>query len=433
MAGNNVDITVAKDIDSLSEQDKKEIFRRLIRVRSSILIQYPFYGHLLLLMPLALEKCKTACTNMSTISFDPWFVMRISDDELRFVMLHEIMHCVLQHCIRGVGKNSYIYNIAADIVVNSNIMSNMGVKNYTIDGVNVMHSYENGKEGMAYGTEQLYEKLMRKYADILNDVEKTVKQVQEEYGVTIDNHAIWRTVPLNSAHAETWKRKLRQAAKSVKEKGNKTIPPVVKRYLDDVEYEGLINWREMLLNFIQASFSDEDYSFMPSDRRFSYSDYIMPAFMPTEVEAIRDLWFLIDVSGSVGISTINTVFKEVEATVDQFGSVDIKVSYFDHTISNPITYKDTKDFDNLKVGTGGGTDFIGIFEYMKKHMSNTLPKAVVIITDGEAEWPKEEASMGVPVLWVIADNEKIDAPWGINIHIMSESDSFLRIPEVGLL
>lgn len=52
-------------------------------------------------------------------------------------------------------------------------------------------------------------------------------------------------------------------------------------------------------------------------------------------------------------------------------------------------------------------------------MDEKLPRAVIILTDGYAEWPAEEMSQGVPVLWIIVDSNRI-CPWGLTVQIEGE-------------
>lgn len=40
-----------------------------------------------------------------------------------------------------------------------------------------------------------------------------------------------------------------------------------------------------------------------------------------------------------------------------------------------------------------------------------LPQSIVILTDGYAPFPDEKRARGIPVLWII-DNEEIEVPWG---------------------
>lgn len=65
---------------------------------------------------------------------------------------------------------------------------------------------------------------------------------------------------------------------------------------------------------------------------------------------------------------------------------------------------------------GGGTDFGCIFRYLRKELFERLPAVIVILTDGYAPDVDEEAALGVPVIWILIDNER-DKPWGKSIHI----------------
>ncbi len=55
---------------------------------------------------------------------------------------------------------------------------------------------------------------------------------------------------------------------------------------------------------------------------------------------------------------------------------------------------------------GGGTDFQIIFEYIHLHMTDRPPMCVIILTDGYAPFPQEHLANGIPVLWLL-NNENI--------------------------
>ena len=130
--------------------ERRKVIEAISAARSEIVMLYPFYGSILMNLRVALADCGTAATDMRRLIFDPQFVLRLSSEELQFVMMHEVMHNVLRHCIRGADKISEIYNVAADIVVNSNIMKSMGVTSFAVDGCEVMHKAPDGKEGYLY-------------------------------------------------------------------------------------------------------------------------------------------------------------------------------------------------------------------------------------------------------------------------------------------
>lgn len=71
-------------------------------------------------------------------------------------------YVVLQHCLRQGDRDSEQFNIACDIVVNSNILlsENMNLKAITLKKYGEsMHLAPDGKEGYEYTAEQVYEML----------------------------------------------------------------------------------------------------------------------------------------------------------------------------------------------------------------------------------------------------------------------------------
>ena len=101
-------------------QEKEQM---CIRDRMRILADNGFYGLLLMHMGYGVdENCSTAATDGKKIIFGPVFLEEISDRELDFVMMHEVLHVVLQHFLRQGKRDGERFNIACDIVVNSNIL-----------------------------------------------------------------------------------------------------------------------------------------------------------------------------------------------------------------------------------------------------------------------------------------------------------------------
>ena len=86
-------------------------------------MDYPFFGYLSLRLQLACAPCGTACTDGERLIFDPEFEKELkTDQEMQFVILHEILHCALGHCTRRGSRSAKLFNIACDTVVNSTIL-----------------------------------------------------------------------------------------------------------------------------------------------------------------------------------------------------------------------------------------------------------------------------------------------------------------------
>ena len=71
-----------------------------------LLCDHGFYGLLLMHMKYSVdEKLETAATDGTRIIFGADFLDSLTDRELGFVMMHEVLHVVLQHCFRAQGKD----------------------------------------------------------------------------------------------------------------------------------------------------------------------------------------------------------------------------------------------------------------------------------------------------------------------------------------
>lgn len=394
--------------------DKRELVNKLTTARASLLLKAPFYGTLLMHLKFGLAECETACTDMKRILWDPLFLRRITLEEVQFVMLHEVMHCVLDHIHRGKGKIHKLYNLAADIVVNSNIMQTYGVKEFQVDGESAMHLAPDGIEGREYTADQVYEMLVRKYKNLLNDVDALCEEVSSEYGIEIDNHEIWDVIPVSPELSEEWKAAIKDAAKKCFSLDNR--PSLVRKLLDSEDYNPILNWRQVLHDFIQIVTDSYDFDFAPPDHRFSTGEFILPSFLEMDGEAIENLWVLIDSSGSIDDKTLTMILKEIESSINQFSYLHAKISCFDTSVTEPVEFENVEGLAKLKIEGGGGTSFKCIFDFLKDNMMAEPPMAIVIITDGYSRYPDENAAMAIPVLWMLIDNE-FDAPWGKSIHV----------------
>ncbi len=388
---------------------------RLKEAKVRILAKLPFYGSLIMRMQVGLAKCNTAYTDMQKIVFDPEFVDRITEEQLEFVYCHEVMHCALNHCTRGKTLNNYVYNIACDIVVNSNILQSMGKSFFVVDGQKVMHKAPDNTEGYLHSAEEVYDMLMNKYGDLIKNFEDMLERILKDFGKGFDQHDQWESIPADSILADEWAQRVIKLASTI---NPYSIPRGVRKIAADYTRESQLNWREVLREFVKAISETYDFTFLPPDRRFASADYIFPSFSSEDVNTVENLWFVLDVSGSISKETLSAAFGEIRGVTNQFDNIKSRLSFFDDDVSDPVEFDEFETIKELTPTGGGGTSFYSIFEYLKENMSDNLPAAVIIMTDGYAEYPPMSMALDIPVLWLIYDNRE-DAPWGDSIHIKS--------------
>lgn len=376
---------------------------RLIDIRTDILSQYPFFGRLLMRLSFGFADCETAYTDMKRIVFSPDFADKLNDEQLMFVVLHELMHCVLKHCVRGKGKIYLIYNIACDIVVNSIILEAMNLKDIMILDEPVMHIAPDEAEGRNYSAEAVYEMLLK---DIDNEFQKN-------FGHSfLDNHNVWEDISNGILVEALWDAYINKASKAVGDESG--IPNSIARVISDINHQTKISWKQVLHDFIQNIHSD--YVFTPPDKRCS-GDLLLPSFQENIYGSkIENIWFAVDTSGSISSSAISEAFEEIKDAIEQIDNVEGYVSFFDCEITEPVPFDSVDDINTMKPVGGGGTSFDIIFECLAEKFEDELPKVIVIITDGYAEFPNESASLGVPIIWLIVGSE-VEPPWGEGVFI----------------
>ena len=235
----------------------------------------------------------------------------------------------------------------------------------------------------------------------------------------LDRHDLWGQIKVDQELVDELNRILRQAIDDAGESGLAGMPMEIRRLAAELPDAGRVNWRELLHDFVQTACDDYDYSFNPVDRRYSDSEFLLPAFNETESYSVEDIWFVVDTSASVEDEALEVVYAELKSAVMQFTSFKAMLSFFDLQVTEPVEFDDVDSLMDIKPVGGGGTDFDSIFEYMADNMDEKLPRAVIILTDGYAEWPAEEMSQGVPVLWIIVDSNRI-CPWGLTVQIEGE-------------
>lgn len=417
---------------ALSEEKVRGYMKRLLLSRMRILCNHGFYGLLLMHMIYSIDEgAPTAYTDGIRIAFGPEFLEELSDDELDFVMMHEILHVVLQHCIRGEERDQDAYNIAADIVINSNIMLENGGKpsSITISKYGVsMHTAPDGKEGHLYTAEEIYEMLPKSPLnksgiDAMSGAgsesgRAKKEQMERKTGAPNpkrwDDHSQWGRYEDDSALRDVWVKRFADTCEAIEIRDSSnsrgTLPMFAKRLLEKLK-KPQTDWRSILNDFIQEEIND--YSFSPPDRRFEDSPFFLPDFNEKgEIDEIKNVLFMIDTSGSMSDKMITAAYSEVKGAIDQFnGKLEGWLGFFDAAIIEPKPFSSFEEFIVIKPAGGGGTDFQIIFEYVTQHMQENPPVSIIVLTDGYAPFPKEELANDIPVLWLI-NNEEVDPPWG---------------------
>lgn len=107
----------------------------------------------------------TMCTNGFNIVYHPDFVLKQSDAAIRFVLCHEVLHCVGDHMSRRGNRNPLLWNYAADYAINPILNAEITERIFSWplqDDGSRMGLYEEKYSGMR--AEDIYDDIMKDQA-----------------------------------------------------------------------------------------------------------------------------------------------------------------------------------------------------------------------------------------------------------------------------
>ena len=361
--------------------DLKKLETKLAKAKTALILEHPFVGTIALSMPFEFDaNIKTAATNGKWVKFNPEFVDVLTDEEVKFLVAHECFHPMLEHNFRRGERSPRRWNQAADYVINKLLvdegigkMPSMGLHNDAIynagngtsDGIYNILPEENDDDGN----------------DPLDDCEDGDGSPAEK-----------------AQQAAEWKVKVAQAAQAAKMMGKMSAN--MARLVNSV-LQPKVDWRDVLMRFL-VKCKNDSRSFARFNRRFIPQGLYLPT---VSGEAMGEVCFAVDCSGSIDQNTINQFAAEIRNVKDDLLPERIHVLYFDSEVSHVESYEAHDSLD-IKPHGGGGTDFAPVFESIIEHGFN--PVAIVFLTDLCCNSFGEQPD--APVLWVTTDPGK--APFG---------------------
>ena len=121
-------------------------------IKRKLLIKYPTFGSVIANLEFQASKdIATAGTDGKVLLYNPEFVSGLSDKERTFLFAHEVCHVAFEHIFRSEGKDSRLWNIATDSVINALLKQ---------DGLPMIEGGVDIPEAVNYDAEEMYNKLL---------------------------------------------------------------------------------------------------------------------------------------------------------------------------------------------------------------------------------------------------------------------------------
>src|SRR5215475_10505162 len=142
-------------------QFNQKAHRAVVKARTALLIDAPFFGCLALQLGLVEINDPADVSTMAVdgvnLYYHPPFVLARTDEELKAVMAHEVLHVAYKHMTRRGHRDPEVWNYAGDYVINADLK-----KVIPAFKLPDPHLYDPKYDGM--GSEEVYERLQQELA-----------------------------------------------------------------------------------------------------------------------------------------------------------------------------------------------------------------------------------------------------------------------------
>lgn len=419
---------------------KKNNWQERISIqRTKLLLDNPFFGFLAIQLEVVEDtnNTPTMSTDGTNLYVNAEFIQTLTDQELQFVLAHEVMHIALDHIPRLNQRNHSTWNKATDYVINQELATNKSLKMPKGGLIN------NSFRGMS--AEDIYDTLMKQQqqqqqSSSTQGASQGAKR-PETTGVAPDANGdkpnnnkpdkqdkdpgrsgsiqypkgTPQQVEKQIADAKV---KVSQAIAIAKAQNAGTIPQSIQRLIELAKPKQ--DWRPILRNYIDDA-CQQNYSWTKQSRHSIASTQEPRPYLPGTVnDGTSHIVVAIDTSGSINPQTLNAFISEVQAAADTSAIQRITVIYADAKVQSEDEFLLG---DNIRCNPkgGGGTDFKATFEHIRRN-HQTAP-LIIYFTDMETSKFGQQPDAPTNVLWAVWGTEHAfnhyapKAPFGEAIHI----------------
>jgi len=381
-----------------------EMREKISNAMTKLVLDHAFFAALALRLKVVENKAvETGYVNSKEIGYNPDWVAKLSLEQTKGFIAHEVMHLAMCHHTRIEDRDHGWWNIAGDFAING-ILDEAGLE---LPDTQCLDRAYDGKSA-----EEIYEKVYDPTKSPGNQSgtqgggsgDGTPSQDPGGCG-GVEKH----TGPDGNTASksdikkeeENWKMAAIAAANAAKQQGD--LPGHLKALIEDMK-RAKLDWRILLREFVETS-SKNDYNWAIPNRRYAQSRVILPSLLSKELGTAV---IAVDTSGSVSIDELQQFAGEISSILEEYQDITIQVLYCDTRVAKTKEFHSSDLPINLELHGGGGTDFKPPFAWVKKHLDGD-PTCLIYFTDLECNsYPKDP---GYPTIWVWTKTQWTSSYW----------------------
>ena len=384
------------DASGTGERSRRKLSTAVQKAAQWFQDHYPLLGGLASCFKIIEDRslCRRMDISLAAISVEEREIYvnptnSLSSGEWRFVLAHEYLHAGLEHDKRSAGRDSYLWNIACDYVVNGWLVE-MNIGDMPDEGL----LYDEELKGLS--AESVYDILLeniKKYMDVRTFAGKgrgdIVAGRERGKGKVYDPETGSFYNPAHGVSLDDFCRQaLEQGLEWQQKSGRGFIPAGL---IEEIRALSVppIPWDVELARWFEEHFAPiqthRSYA-RPSRRQGATPDIPRPRVVPMEVmEKDRTFGVVVDTSGSMSPFQIGTALGAI-ASYSQAHEVPFARVIFCDAAAYDAGYISPDDIaGRVRVKGRGGTVLQPGVDKLEKAADFPADGPILIITDGEIE------------------------------------------------
>ncbi len=341
---------------------------------------------------------------------NPSFVAKLKDNELVFVLAHEMLHLALRTHDRARGSDRVQFNYAHDYIINDMLRAELGFQNIPAGGLDMPGAREKSAEQILLEMRKNAAQMQSK-TRVFDGKSTTVRRMfqpgdgkgeEGEAGDVLENSLEKQLFPKEAAEQDAQAGKVKElAAKALSLAKAMGAMKGMRGFGASGETQsvnalrGLYRppWEMALQRWLESVAPGERTFTRPSRRSEACVEGVLPGRR-------REGWMLnilLDTSGSMS-EEIPRALGAIADFCDAAGVDQVRLVQCDTAVTADDCV-DPAQLENYQISGYGGSDLTPAMMHLSR---DPAVRAAIVITDGEIDFP--QSAPPYDVLWVLPSN-----------------------------
>ena len=364
-----------------------DFLTKLEKIRVNFLFDHAFLSVLALSLPMEYRKNEHEAfeTDGLCIYVDVALCEHISEEELKYIYAHTLLHILLKHPFRMKERDHGVWNRSSDIVINL-----------------LLSDFERVGERPEHEVmlEKFRDKSVEEVYNILYEENQEGEGTPDEQNPKEEKRDLIKNDGDDSAAIEEIDTLIVQAMGAASKQGN--IPSSFLEMIKEVT-RPKIDLETLLRTYMSESFFDKEVNFSHPNRRFIHQGLYLPGYKHERTRL--NLAIALDRSMSIQRETFSKFLGIIDSVLGMSSDFSVRVIPFDESVDarSVVTYdsQNTRAVVAFEKGNGG-TLFEPVMNYLRELSEpQTL---LMVLSDGLF---KIEKAPEIGTLFLISDKRNM--------------------------